>query len=143
MKKVYLLLAIALLVNAASWLMRPSAAFAQVVGTNLSVTSGDHTTCVAASVWCMASDGLWRKLASDTVQVRVDVAQTTGVVLTVNGHAPDTTGNVKLTVADVKPIAFTDITGRETVAQEPTTRSCPVTSLTVGTTDTLTVGTCQ
>lgn len=58
-------------------------AYAQSTAVVLATTSGDHTTCTSGAMWCLANDGLWRKLATDTTQVRVDVAAAPPVFTTV------------------------------------------------------------
>lgn len=47
-------------------------------------TSGDHTTCSAGAIWCVANDGLWRKLTTDSAQVRVDVPSATPNFTSIN-----------------------------------------------------------
>lgn len=72
-------------------------AYAQSTAVVLATTSGDHTTCTTGAMWCLANDGLWRKLATDTAQVRVDVAQAAGVT-SFNGL----TGTVTSATAGIK-----------------------------------------
>lgn len=117
---------------------------AQVVPTTLTIHAiSDHTHCSLAQTpqldgrgpgMCIATDGTWIQTSTDVTPWQLVKPSSGLATFTVNSKTADAKGNIQLQLSDIPGILQ--------ASQDMASRTCPVTSFTVGTSDTIKLGSC-
>lgn len=118
--------------------------YAQVSPTTLTIHAiSDHTKCSLAQTpqqdgrgpgMCIATDGVFFQGTNDSTPWQMQKPGSAPAQITVNNKVPDSGGNIALKMSDIPGII--------SPSQDMTSRTCPVTSFTVGSQDTIKLGAC-